>query len=42
MITPNHRTLYADLTNPASNKIYQRIGYRPVLDCAMYLFGPNE
>lgn len=24
--------LYTDLTNPVSNRIYQRIGYRPVLD----------
>ncbi|MFC2105220.1 GNAT family N-acetyltransferase [Candidatus Bipolaricaulota bacterium] len=32
-------TLYADLSNPTSNKIYQNVGYRPVVDCAMYLFG---
>lgn len=24
--------LYTDLANPTSNKIYQAIGYRPVLD----------
>lgn len=24
--------LYTDLTNPVSNRIYQRIGYRPILD----------
>lgn len=27
--------LYADLANPISNRIYQRIGYRPVADVAM-------
>jgi predicted GNAT family acetyltransferase len=31
-------TLYADLSNPTSNKIYQRVGYRPVSDSAMYTF----
>lgn len=31
-------TLYADLANPTSNKIYQRVGYRPVDDFAMYKF----
>ena len=30
--------LYADLSNPTSNKIYQRVGLRPVADCAMYTF----
>jgi len=25
-------TLYTDLSNPASNVIYQRIGYRPLAD----------
>lgn len=29
--------LYTDLANPTSNAIYQRIGYRPVTDGAMYL-----
>lgn len=24
--------LYTDLANPTSNSVYQRIGYRPVLD----------
>lgn len=24
--------LYTDLANPTSNSIYQRIGYRPVID----------
>ncbi|MFI6098295.1 GNAT family N-acetyltransferase [Lentzea sp. NPDC051213] len=28
--------LFADLTNPVSNSIYQRIGYRPLTDCAEY------
>jgi predicted GNAT family acetyltransferase len=31
-------TLYADLANPTSNKIYQRVGFLPVADCAMYTF----
>jgi len=31
--------LYTDLSNPTSNKIYHNLGYRPVVDCAMYLFG---
>lgn len=30
--------LYTDLRNPTSNKIYQQIGYQPVIDCAVYLF----
>jgi GNAT superfamily N-acetyltransferase len=30
--------LYTDLANPTSNRIYQRIGYRPVCDSAMYDF----
>ena len=29
--------LYTDLANPTSNAIYERIGYRPVADGAMYL-----
>ncbi len=29
-------TLYADLANPTSNKIYQQIGFRPVSDSAQY------
>jgi uncharacterized protein len=28
--------LYTDLANPVSNAIYQRIGYRPVCDSAVY------
>jgi len=34
-------TLYADLANPTSNKIYQRIGFRPVADAAVYRFTPG-
>ncbi|TLS40297.1 GNAT family N-acetyltransferase [Streptomyces montanus] len=30
--------LFADLANPTSNGLYQRIGYRPVRDFATYLF----
>jgi len=30
--------LYTDLSNPTSNSIYQRIGYRPVGDSAHYSF----
>jgi predicted GNAT family acetyltransferase len=30
--------LYADLANPTSNAIYQRLGYRPVSDAAEYRF----
>jgi predicted GNAT family acetyltransferase len=32
-------SLYTDLANPTSNSIYQKIGYRPVLDCYHYRFG---
>jgi uncharacterized protein len=31
--------LFADLANPISNSIYQRIGYRPIADFDEYLFG---
>lgn len=31
-------TLFTDLANPTSNKIYQRIGYRSILDFPLYLF----
>lgn len=27
-------TLYTDLTNPTSNKIYQEVGYRPIMESA--------
>lgn len=30
--------LFTDLANPTSNKIYQAIGYRPVIDVDMYHF----
>lgn len=30
--------LYTDLTNPTSNRIYPRIGYRPVCDTAEWHF----
>ncbi|MDQ0749246.1 putative GNAT family acetyltransferase [Streptomyces africanus] len=34
--------LFADLANPTSNGLYQRIGYRPVADFAVYDFaGPS-
>ncbi len=35
-------TLYADLSNPASNKIYQHVGFCPVAECAMYTFAAPE
>ncbi|MFC8512850.1 GNAT family N-acetyltransferase [Streptomyces sp. NPDC057257] len=31
--------LFTDLANPTSNALYQRIGYRPVADFAVYEFG---
>ncbi len=31
--------LHTDLANPTSNSIYQRIGYRPILDFNEYRFG---
>jgi predicted GNAT family acetyltransferase len=31
--------LFTDLTNPTSNSIYQRIGFRPLFDAAEYRFG---
>lgn len=30
--------LYADLANPASNSIYQKIGYRPIFDVEDWIF----
>ena len=30
--------LYTDLANPASNSIYQKIGYRPVCDVQDWIF----
>jgi uncharacterized protein len=32
-------TLFTDLANPTSNKIYQAIGYRPICDVDMYRLG---
>jgi hypothetical protein len=32
-------TLFTDLANPTSNKIYQQIGYRPVCDFDQFKFG---
>lgn len=36
--------LYTDLSNPVSNSIYQKIGYRPVSDSAFYriITGPSR
>ncbi|WP_157743191.1 GNAT family N-acetyltransferase [Micromonospora coriariae] len=31
-------TLYTDLTNPTSNRIYQSLGYRPLSDAAQWRF----
>lgn len=30
--------LFTDLANPTSNRIYQRIGYKPIIDIDVYLF----
>jgi hypothetical protein len=30
--------LYTDLTNPTSNSIYRKIGYRPVCDVQDWIF----
>ncbi|MEU5690164.1 GNAT family N-acetyltransferase [Actinosynnema sp. NPDC020468] len=35
-----HVVLYTDLANPVSNSIYQRIGYRAVVDSAEFAFVP--
>jgi len=34
-----HCFLFTDLANPTSNSIYQRIGYTPVTDVDMWVFG---
>ncbi len=34
-------TLYTDLANPTSNRIYRRIGYRPIGSAAVYRFLPR-
>jgi hypothetical protein len=33
-------TLYTDLSNPTSNSIYQKVGYRPIRASAMVQFTP--
>jgi GNAT superfamily N-acetyltransferase len=35
-----HVVLFTDLANPTSNSIYQRIGFRPVVDAAEFVFSP--
>jgi predicted GNAT family acetyltransferase len=35
-------TLYTDLSNPTSNRIYQRVGYCPVGDSATYTFAAPD
>ncbi len=35
-------TLYTDLANPTSNKIYREIGYRPLADAVVYRFAAQE
>ncbi|NOR44937.1 MAG: GNAT family N-acetyltransferase [Candidatus Delongbacteria bacterium] len=35
-------TLYTDLSNPTSNRIYQKIGYEPIADSIMYNFKKNR
>jgi RimJ/RimL family protein N-acetyltransferase len=35
-----HVVLFTDLANPVSNSIYQRIGFRPVVDALSVDFGP--
>jgi predicted GNAT family acetyltransferase len=32
--------LFTDRSNPTSNGIYQKIGYRHVCDCERWKFGP--
>ena len=34
--------LYADLSNPTSNSIYQKMGYRPVRASVAYRFLPSK
>jgi hypothetical protein len=33
--------LFTDLSNPTSNSIYQKIGYRPIIDVDLYEFLPK-
>jgi predicted GNAT family acetyltransferase len=30
--------LYTDLANPTANRLYARLGYRPVEDAVMFVF----
>ena len=39
MLGKRHCCLYTDLSNPISNRIYQRIGYRPVCAVSDWLLG---
>lgn len=34
--------LYADPANPTSNALYQRLGYRPIAEWAVYDFASAE
>jgi predicted GNAT family acetyltransferase len=34
--------LFTDLANPASNTLYQRLGYRPVSDWTVLSFGAAD
>ncbi len=34
----SHCALYTDLSNPTSNGVYRRLGYRPVVDSQQYCF----
>jgi predicted GNAT family acetyltransferase len=34
-------SLFADLSNPASNRVYEKIGYEPVCDFDEYSFQPS-
>jgi predicted GNAT family acetyltransferase len=36
-----YATLYADLDNPTSNSIYQKMGYSPVMDATVWNFIPS-
>lgn len=36
-----HVVLFTDLGNPVSNSVYQRIGYRPVEDRAVFAFSAS-
>lgn len=42
VLADGHRAcLFTDLDNPTSNKIYAAIGYRPVVDMAYLVIGPD-